>query len=221
MLISTTLLLLYFNPTFSKDPFKSAWIYREKIDSIKNTQFYWYGIDVSIMRLVEGKRMDMKERVAHQYCPAWVNLFNEKGTDFRLSWYFENKKIKIESDGFGLQRVDHVNIESLVDYKLREYNYDTIYSNLKTYNLKQTEGLGFVFIVGNLIKDDEKTEGYSVFFDIKTRKPLWICKTYSGAGGKGLTAHWGEGMFKCFGIFISDFYKAKVPVWGKVEKTTE
>lgn len=193
---------------YSKDPnYKNICIYKSSVDIIKKSPFYWYGIDVSMMRLVEGKRMDMKDRIAHQYCPAWINEFNDKGTKYRLSWYYENKNISIVADKFGVNRIDNIDLNSIVDYKKKAYSIDSITECLKSYKLDEKEGIGFVFILGNLIKEDEKVEGYSVFFDIKTREAMWVCRTYSNASGKGLTGHWSEGMFRCFGLFISEFYK--------------
>lgn len=185
-------------------------LYQGNIQRVRNEPVYWYGLDLSHVRLVEGKRLNQKERIAHVECPAWVDFFREVYVELDLQKLLKNKMLVLRNEKFQFDRIDEIDTNQIVNYRDRDITLDTVKALIKAYNLAETTGVGYTLIVGNLNKEKECADAFTVFFDIASREPIWVCRVYDTPKGYGLKDYWGSAIHKCFLNFYTYFYKNKL-----------
>jgi hypothetical protein len=160
----------------------------------------WYGLDLSMASLTNGKKSKDGELIRDTYCPAWITYFNDKIPPEKLEKrsYFGKKVIY---DPVSVQdRYKLLDTETWVTHYEKNINEEQIKDLIKSYELQEKEGIGCVLIVDNLNKPKERTTAYLTFFDIKSREIYWLIKSKAKADGWGMTGFWGQGLmgnFKC------------------------
>lgn len=153
-------------------------------DDIKTVQtIYWFGVDLSKARLIEG--FNHTYQTQQNYFIGWnVFLLSEDVSLENLLY-----KEKIISD---LSIVDERN----KNYKYNYYDItpDTVQSIIKQYSYQYDQGIGVVIIVDNFDKPKEKAYAWLTYFDLKSKEvlstELIMGKTKMG----GMVIHWGKAL---------------------------
>ena len=168
----------------------------------------WVGLDYSRVQMM-GTQVDFAnpEGIFPDMLNAWNGLFEEElvaKTGKKMVSRLETRLGKpVVSDCEGMTAVNKkaspAQIVSKTGGKELADQSDIadkdIAAAVKAYTLKQTSGVGLVFIVDRLVKaPGKKSEGwgalYTVFFDIKSREILGSSRGCYKAGGFGFRNYW-------------------------------
>ena len=91
--------------------------------------------------------------------------------------------------------LDETGIKGSYDYQVAlpaEGKFEDIAKAVKSYKMENKSGLGAVFIVDRLVKQDKKGQGavYVVYFDVASREVLFTQRKVSNATGFGFRNYW-------------------------------
>jgi hypothetical protein len=204
------LFFLFFIYTFFSGFTQSKFILSDNGNRIKevavSNSVVFYGMDFSLMRLTDAKKIDLEEKSdLDRFFPGWISLFE------KLDYVKEVKRYLRKSDfsyspASVQSRYKFVPKDWVIldDYSI---NYDTLISVVKDYKLKEKEGLGFVIIIENFNKRQERGTMYMTFFDIAKKEVLWSTQVWGEPGGFGMTKYWLSTVFYGFGKYINYYNK--------------
>jgi hypothetical protein len=156
------------------------------IDDIKKTQtIYWFGVDLSKARLIQGFN--------HSY-ETQQNYFSGWNT------YLLSKDVNLENL---LHKEEIIPNLSIVNERNKTFTNnsfaitkDTIQSLLHQYSYPIGQGIGVVLIVDNFDKPAEKAYAWLTYFDLQSKRvlssELLMGKTSMG----GMVTHWGEALVR-------------------------
>ena len=172
----------------------------KKCDSL-----WYYGIDLSHVRVSDVKKISKSREYSTVYPAAWVAFVEkelppmgyvkpalDKGGFFYIPGEVQNNTQKVSPD-FIIG----------VSYS---FPIDTVIKSVKSYNLSRKSGVGLVIVVENFNKNTETATSWITFFDIKTREILWAVQASGNCKHLGYTAHWGSGIVDGFEDFIRNVY---------------
>lgn len=213
----------------------------------KAKSIYWYGLDLSALVVINDPRIAIPAGMRQVYAPDMVDYFKKEETEDVLHYVFRDIEIKDVTKDFEKKRymladttgdpaklVVKAEDEILASVSESGYsdaqlaalgllNTPAIKGILKTYELNETEGIGCVIIVPKCDHSTRAAFCYTTFFDVKTREPIWICKTigyilpvhmgsslttrfdYHG----GYSRDWAYAMGLAFDEFANGFYDNK------------
>jgi len=153
----------------------------------------WYGLDLSLASLTNGKKSKDGELIRDTYCPAWIAYLQDEMPPEKLQWsYYMGKKV-IYNPTAVQERYKLLDAETWVTYYEKHIDEEQIKELIKSYELQENDGIGCVLIVDNLNKPKERTTAYLTFFDIDSREVYWLIKSQAKPDGWGMTKFWGEG----------------------------
>jgi len=167
-------IILAFLTTFNNNAFSKKYLIGEwgnSIDKvIKSDHFYYYGIDLSKVRLTNMNKMLESKSIKEKYAPAWITAAHKEVKIKDIKKYHKKDNVTykpgVVEKRFTLLSDDFVIAE---DYS---FPIDTVKNMIKKYELDETEGIGYVVIAENFNKPKERLYTYHVFFDIDTRELL-------------------------------------------------
>jgi hypothetical protein len=167
---------------------------------------YYYGMDLSKVRLIDPALISNSESIKNTYCPAWINsiLDEIKLNDIRK---YHNKKQVIHILGDVENRYLMLPNNFVIS---TEYSFpiDSVTAMIKSYKLNQKNGIGMVVIAESFNKTQESIFTYHVFFDISNRDILWAIKVQGKPKGIALSAYWGKGVAHNI-LFETQVYKKR------------
>ena len=183
--------------------------YTPDINRVFNsTSLVYYGVDMSMLKLSNPMKIGQDNSVRH-YIYAWISTFEkELPPDKYISKWLNMK------NGFTFEPEDVQQRAELVDEKwiIRgdySFSFEQLKEIIKSYDLNQSNGLGFVINAENFNKQHEYMTLYYTFFDIRTREILWTTKIKGVPGGWGMNGFWSNGLTNSLKIFIDKSYKKK------------
>lgn len=158
---------------------------------------YWYGLDFSILSVFDYTLLEQGEYVKSTRCPAWQGYFKEKVSDEKLKKWFRKSVLYDQSSQF-FKSADSLNPDSLVQIDGPEIQMtaEELKDHLKSFNLKETKGLGFVAIVKRLSREDKTASVICVFFDIESREPLSVFGEIGRQGNGDAVSVYGDAIIK-------------------------
>jgi hypothetical protein len=172
-----------------------------------STTLIYYGLDFSLLKLVKPQYVT-NENVLRKYFGAWLSFYHNKFPPQNLT-----KMLKFDQTFFNDNAVQ-IRIDSVpknwVVFSTHNVKIDSISNTIRTYNLGQDKGLGFVIHPIEFNTLTMKSTCYFTFFDIVTKKILWIAEISVDVKGLGLTQPFGYGMIESTKVFINDLYKKNV-----------
>jgi len=187
--------------------------YSPNIDEVFNSPtVVYYGVDMSMLKLTNPMKIGQDNYTRH-YIYAWISTFEkELSPDNYIRRWLKKK------GGFTFEPEDVQIRTELVDEKWiirKEYSFDVeqLKDIIKSYDLKQTSGLGFVINAENFNKPHEYMTLYYTFFDIGSREILWTTKIKGVPGGWGMNGFWSNGLTNSIKIYIDKCYKKKYKDW--------
>lgn len=167
-------------------------------------EIIFYGYDYSNFKLAEAKRMHQGTQVRNYIFP-WIGYMDTKYHHSKMS-----SKMGINLiPNFDLTNRINTNIDPKDIVSLHEHKItsDSISKIIKTYELSETSGIGFVIIVECFYKATETASAHYVYFDIATRE---IINSYRFAsnkpGGFGLTSFWGSNLYVNLKKYIKKYF---------------
>jgi len=168
----------------------------------------WVGLDFSKVQMI-GPQTDFKDpaTIFPEMLTAWNELFDKemvaetgKKMISKLGGRL-GKQIVADSEGMAAinkkatvaQVVQKDGGKELADQS--DITDKDIAAAVKAYTLKQTSGVGLVFIIDRMVKEPGKKSAgwgalYTVFFDIQTRAVLGSTRACYKAGGIGFRNYW-------------------------------
>lgn len=185
---------------------KSAEKTPDKSALVKSCDTLWYyGIDLSHVRVTDGTKIARGLKYSQVYPPAWVGFVEKELSPYGYVQPALEKKVFY----YVADEVQH-STQNVSPNFIIGVNYsfpaDTVVKAVKSYKLSRTSGIGLVIIPENFNKNTESATSYVTFFDIKTREVLWMVKVSGACSHMGYTAHWGTGIVEGFKNFILSAY---------------
>lgn len=177
------------------------------IESIKNAKtLTYYGLDFSLIKFVKPQDSEKDEEL-RKFLGAWLAFYQKEippETFIKTRLKFKN----YDFNDYSVQiRTDSVKKDWVV-IATREITIDDISAVIRTYNLGNDNGLGFVIHPVEFNNLKKTTKCYFTFFDISTKKILWITETSGelGIGIVGVTGLYGYGMVHCTLTYLDKVY---------------
>lgn len=178
--------------------------------------FIFYGFDYSSFQLAEVKRFGEKNLT--KYVPAWIGFFTDRRTPEIVAKQFQKEFVSFEFQPTldRIEKIDEDNFVSLFCHRLSE---DSIHEIVKSYELNEQYGIGFLIIVECFEKSTNISTANFTFFDIKTRDIL-MSDRYSAkeADGYGLSNYWGQAIFETFNKYAAYVYRKNLKRYIKNNK---
>ncbi|MEI8007254.1 MAG: hypothetical protein WCI48_13690 [Bacteroidota bacterium] len=162
---------------------------------------WYYGIDVSHVRVTDGKKIPKCSSYAPVYPQAWISYIEQELPPLTVV----KPGLKVKGFTYVPADVQKPTARVVPDFIIgTEYSFplDTIARAVKGYELSQKTGTGLVIIAENFNKPREASIIWIVFFDLRTRELLWTVKESGPCAHMGYTAHWGSGVVKGFNYFL-------------------
>ncbi|WPP48779.1 hypothetical protein [Catalinimonas niigatensis] len=168
----------------------------------------WCGLDFSQVKCIGPAGFSEPDEIKNRYFDAWNNLVLAESDKYNVQEFY--MKGKQENDlSVVTERNEIPEVEGLVindDYALEEGKVEQMISE---YDLEDhDEGLGLVYIVEALNKNEKKAAIYVVFFDIASKDILWQQKYNESAGGFGFRNYWAGAIHKTMEASEKDYKKA-------------
>jgi len=169
----------------------------------------FYGFDMTYLKLSNKSKTGDGIIIAPKYLPAWNELLtNDMLPIQKIRDWMGNRSIFIGNSVF-----DNYSTSDMQNFVISS-NYCIPFEDLqkivKSYVLREKEGLGMVINLENFNKEREYALIYVTFFDIATREILFAAEISGEAGGAGMTKHWASGVENAFReMFIDQIYKPR------------
>lgn len=157
----------------------------------------WCGLDYSMVKMIGTLDFKQPDNIFPNMLSTWNGLFmKEKFPGLDSMWnpwpsvkadvkavYLRNEKASpdqiVREDGTRQEMVDATHITEA-----------DIAKAVSSYDLKNDQGLGLVFIMDRLVKAQQTECFYVVFFDISSRRVLCSTRVVEKAGGYGFRNFW-------------------------------
>ena len=179
------MLLLLSNSLFSQ---------KTKSDVFNSTDIVWYGLDFSEAKLRGSGGFNDVPKIRNYYFNEWNHLMVREQDRYDIARAF--KKANVEYNlSIIEERNKQVKLEGLVIDEAYTLDEDRIPEILGQYELKQTEGIGLVFIVESLNKSYAQAPMYVVFFDIANKTPLLVKKMVGEPSGFTFRSYWAGAVY--------------------------
>ncbi|MCF6169776.1 MAG: hypothetical protein L3J66_02210 [Bacteroidales bacterium] len=167
----------------------------------------YYGFDFTYLILSNGSKMGHSSELIQKYFYTW----NKELSDEMLS--FQNLKRWMKKPSMVLGNPVFSNYTKRDPHQfVSPQNYCISFIDLqkiiKSYVLREQQGVGMVINLVNFNKEREYALVYVTFFDIATREILFAVEASGKAGGGGMTKHWATGVESAVReMFIDEVYK--------------
>jgi hypothetical protein len=154
----------------------------------------WCGLDYSMVKMIGTTDFAKPDQIFPGMLVAWNGLFMKE-----MLPELEKMAKSVRTD---LAAVEASNEKASEKQVLREdgsrdemvtpthIKEGDIADLVKSYKLKNTQGLGLVFVVDRLVKAQETGCLYAVFFDVSSRTGLSSQRFCERAGGMGFRNYW-------------------------------
>jgi hypothetical protein len=192
-----------------KKPFGGK-VYGDRANEIFYRQdLVFYGFDFTYLKLTNPAKIGDGIIIAPKYFPAWNEMLTYDLLPIgKISDWMGKPSIFVGNSVFEYHTyADMQNFVSAVNFCMPFENLQTI---IKSYVLREKQGVGMVVNLVNLNKEGEYALIYVTFFDIASREIMFAAEVSGKAGGSGMTKHWASGVENAFReMFIDQIYKPK------------
>ncbi len=176
---------------------------------------FFYGYDLTYLRLSNPKKMGQSQQLIQKYFNDWNVEFNKK-TGFNNLRKWMHKKAMMQATPV-FPNYYKRDFNKFVEYGNYCISFSDLQKIVKSYVIKETQGIGMVINLVNFNKAGEFSMQYVTFFDISTREILFAVLTTGEAGGGGMVGHWAQGVEEGVRkIFIDHVYKHKYSNSGMI-----
>ena len=174
---------------------------------INANKIHFYGWDIANMKLSDGTWIDKAEELR----PRLSSMIGLLSSRFSPEYVAKALNKEVEADLDVVQKLYmDIDYNDFVTFNPYEISEDYLKEIVKAYNLPQNKGVGLVIIAENMNKEERYTTAFVTFFDLETRKLLWVTKMKGLPGSKwGFSKYWYEGYLECFYYFLKKYYPPK------------
>jgi hypothetical protein len=154
----------------------------------------WCGLDYSMVKMIGTTDFAQPQQIFPGMLFAWNSLFMKemlpelekmaKSVRTDLTASAENNE---KASGKQIEREDGSREEMVAPTHIKDSDIAEL---VHSYKLKNTQGLGLVFVMDRLVKAQETGCMYVVFFDISSRKIISSNRLCEKAGGMGFRNYW-------------------------------
>lgn len=162
----------------------------------------YYGVDLSHVHVNDAPKIPRSVEYSQVYPSAWISFIEKELPPdgyVRPALRFSNF-IYAQQEIF--DKSINVDPQLIVGYD-KPIPQDTIAAIVSGYPLQSKAGLGLVLIPENFSKPKETATTWVVFFDIPSRKIIYMTKIFGQCDHMGYTAHWGSGVVEGFRYFAN------------------
>jgi hypothetical protein len=179
------------------------------LESVKNAKVItYYGLDFSLLKFIKLQNV-MDDDKMRKYLGGWISYYHK----YLPPYNYLFKKLKFDNylmDYYSVQN----NIDSVarnwIVASAKEVNINDISASIKKYDLEVSNGIGFVIHPVEFIESKGMTKCYFTFFEINTRKILWVSEIQGSGNGSGITQLYGRGMIVCTKNYIKNIYQKEI-----------
>jgi len=155
-------------------------------------QIVWFGLDYSQVKLLGSIGFNDVQRVKDFYFDAWNQVILTESKKYDLRYFL--RKPDVVNDLSVVKEKNKLPEESnlLTDDPAKKtiLTPEKIQSIISSYSPSEKEGIGVVFLIGNLDRINEVTNIYVTFFNIGSKKVLLTEELTGKAGGVGFRNYW-------------------------------
>ncbi|MBN2165423.1 MAG: hypothetical protein JW717_04025 [Marinilabiliaceae bacterium] len=178
----------------------------EELFSDNNYKYYWFGIDYSGVQLIgdfysesfAGK--DPHTEIRDRYFIAWNNLIKAERKKYSIERLVNKASVIYDTDV-----VDSINKNVLVSNLSDESKLimlkEDLAAKIKSYNFKQSDGIGVIIFADVLNKTELKAIYELVYFNIKNRELLYFKQYEYKPMGFGIRNYWAGSFYPIFRDF--------------------
>lgn len=189
-------------------------------DVFTKTEIVWYGLDFTKAHFVgqfdqgfgimPAKGWDMRNK----WIPEWNALIGREPQNFDLRKAFRKDIVHFDLGPVN-ELTKKMDGDLCMSFNPASISPAEISQMVTQYtNSERKEGLGVVFIVENFNKAEQMADVYVTFFDIATKKVLFIEKAQGKPFGNGMRNYW-AGAVKNILKQIDGDYKSWKNKYGK------
>lgn len=181
--------------------------YQYDVKTVFNTHnLIYYGWDFSQSKLTDLSKIGDKRLIVEKYIPEWMAMM-----DNRYSADLLKRNFKMEQVTENFKSVQDLyrkmDVDAYISPSRYEISIEKLNSIVKSYDLPEKSGIGFVIIIENFNKPERFVTGYLTFFNIETRKILWATKMKGVPGSKwGFTQYYYQGLVELYDYYIRDYF---------------
>lgn len=178
---------------------------------LESKNIIYCGFDFSQFRLSNADKIGQENEIG-KFFRAWISYF-ESDVNIPKELY-KNTSKEVYRNTNEIQLRSELLPERWIVYNENHLDINQIQETIKSYNLRDTVGVGLVAIVENFSKTTELAYIWWVFFDLDSKEVIWANVTDGRASkGVGMTRHWGSAMvlahMKFRNLYRSDLKRAK------------
>lgn len=185
-------------------------VYGDRANEIFYRQdLVFYGFDFTYLKLSNSDKLGDGVIIVPKYFEAWNETLTYDYLPIKkISDWMGKPGIFVGNSVFEYHTyADMQNFVTSVNHCIPFEDLQTI---VKSYVLREKEGVGMVVNLVNFNKEREYSLIYVTFFDIKSREIMFAAEVSGKAGGSGMTKHWAAGVENAFReMFIDQIYKPK------------
>jgi hypothetical protein len=178
----------------------------ESIKSVKSITYY--GLDFSLLKFIKPQNAN-EDQELRKYLGAWLAFYQKQipPKNYLFRWlkfdkyYFNSNSVQL--------RLDSVPKE-WVGITAPEVTIEDVTKAIQGYNLGKDNGIGFVIHPVEFNNLEEEAKCFFTFFDIPTKKVLWISETKGYVSGIGVTQWYGFAMVDCTKHYIDYIYRKNI-----------
>lgn len=171
----------------------------------------WLGMDFSNVSFIgsasqwqDAGTIDADE-LQDKYFNAWNTLFETEQKKYDVAKYVDRKEVT-----YAIDVVKQANKKSRKDYftedesKYGSMTAAMVQSAISKYNLKGKSGIGLVFVMEAMHKENKLASAWVTFIDMGSKKVLQTKRIEGKAGGFGFRNFWAGAFFKILKDVASD-----------------
>lgn len=161
------------------------------------SEVYWYGLDFTKSKMV-GSFSQVGDAgvkngfdIRNIYFRSWNRTIVSESEKYTLDKFFNVSKVN-----YALSVTEAVNQDMdaaklmLLDTYSKELSADDLQNCVNQYKIDQQSGIGIVFIIEKFDRYEEKGVMHIVYFDIATKKVLFMKRMSGEPKGIGLNNYW-------------------------------
>lgn len=146
-------------------------------EKLKSDTLYWYGLDLSKLKVFDYMLVSQEESFKSIYCPQIIGFVRQKYPVSRVQKDFNKKKV-VDYSEISFRSFQNLDSDSLVYIDGNsQLSYSDIQLTVSQYDPLPEHGLGLVVLVVGISRTKKETSLLEVFFDIKTKKILYVLKS--------------------------------------------
>lgn len=203
--LSSVFLLLLFSGTLRAQT-ASDFFYGD------NYPIQWLGIDYSQVQLIgdfsqfAGQGAKDADDIRDAYFPAWNRLILNEPNKYDLKEFLRIRDLDININMI-MKRNANADTRNMFTYNPDYFSRAEVKKIVDSYDIKDGEGLGFLFIAESLNKIDEEAFFHFVVINLKTKEVLISERLRGTPKGFGLRNYWAGAFYEILKNIDDRYYK--------------